>query len=153
MELNKTERSDSVALNLKARINDTKTSLLILRHEYIKANTKRLNTFINGIKTPNSNMISTQHNEARFNNLRLKLIPARMKARPCRSAKSEEYRKAKVAMRYGSKYKTLGVQRQAEYLRILSPANARISLMDRREILGKIKLAIQRYADGQDDAV
>jgi len=153
MELNKTERS--VALNLKARINDTKTSLLILRHEYIKANSKRLNTFINGIKTPNSKrrMISTQHNEARFNNLRLKLIPARMKARPCRSAKSEEYRKAKVAMRYGSKYKTLGVQRQAEYLRILSPANARISLMDRREILGKIKLAIQRYADGQDEAV
>jgi len=141
MRLRKEERTrakDGLALALFLSKNDVKINYLLFKKQNIQANSLRIYNMSRGVKTPNSpGFISTVHNEARFNNLRLKLIPARMKARPARSAKSEEYRKAKVAMRYGSKYKTLGVQRQALYLRILSPAKSRLSREARREILDK----------------
>ncbi len=91
-----------------------------------------------GVKTPNRpSFISTAHNEARFKNLKKKIIPSRLLPRPQLSKDGEAYRKAKLALKYGEKYKSINLERKAELLRAVKPAKFRLSREARREILDK----------------
>ena len=96
---------------------DLHMSLFIIRGQFKPANTLRLLNFLHSVKTPNSPTFkTTPHNEARFRMNRIKPIPSRMKARPKQTAREQEIKKAFIALKYGSKYKTLSLVRKSELM-------------------------------------
>ncbi len=102
MRLRKEERTrakDGLALALFLSKNDVKINYLLFKKQNIQANSLRIYNMSRGVKTPNSpSFISTQHNEARFKNLKKKIIPSRLLPRPQLSKDREAYRKAKLAL-------------------------------------------------------
>jgi len=141
MRLRKEERTrakDGLALALFLSKNDVKINYLLFKKQNIQANSLRIYNMSRGVKTPNSpSFISTQHNEARFKNLKKKIIPSRLLPRPGLSKDGEAYRKAKLALKCGEKYKSINLERKAELLRAVKPAKFRLSREARREILDK----------------
>jgi len=113
-------------------------TIFFSRRQNIQANSLRIYNMSRGVKTPNSpSFISTVHNEARFKNLKKKIIPSRLLPRPQLSKDGEAYRKAKLALKCGEKYKSINLERKAELLRAVKPAKFRLSREARREILDK----------------